>query len=584
MKSISKVLFGALMIASLGATYSCSSSDNNDDGGGGSITNGGETYSQQNDLTGVYQLDDYKLTLYSNNTFDVTNGTNSFNGVYCYSSPTLSLSGIKAGSTRSFSLDTGKTYTFQVTRDGNNVTLKNTETGDTFTMTFTGSAPESSEKLTAEQEKLFMESVARTFNQYFVSDEIKEYTTLYKELDNIKSGDLDDYMESLVKKTLTGSKDSSYCDIYQSSYYDYKSYTMKPLYYIYNYVITTETYDNVLNLANMQGQFTASAGSAWKKTSDTGDFQLTYTAKDGSQWVFAISHEGSTGEFSIPEFGDKDMVAPSYYSGVDKSSIQPGDSVVNYYHSWTNKYTTKYYNVPTKVTATLSHNGDTRLSINVNINKFENIKDKALSLIGQSNGNATVEMKTTGDAFKVATEFNYANGSQSTSSTLLTKGTKSLVKTEASATPVTSSNTTISNVTGANSTITIMNSLTIKASFSDGKYIAEAYNSSLKRPTCYDNVAVQNYVDNINGGLSVYVYNKASSSVEQCAIIAAITSKSGSYYYGNTRYNFKYYIYPALSFSDSTKYLFKDYFTQSIFQKVIDYAKDLRDNVKSMTK
>lgn len=530
------------LVMALGMT-ACSSSDDN--GGGGD---------NPQSIAGVYSIDSYTLTFYDNSTFSATDNATgkNYTGSYAYNAPDLILSGVVA--TRAFSLEEGKTYSFSVARSGNNLVLTNKETGEVITLNYVAEAPSADEQLTPDEERAYIEATARSLETFFVASEWQEFTDVAKEIQDVKTGPLNDFMEEFIVRTLTG---------YNKSGYQYSSGGQ-----VYSYIYNDEYYDELILISQVHGQFVASYGGTWEKVGSDAGVKFTYTDKNGAVWEASATCSGSTGKIRIDEWKTK---YGETINTVDFS--EENASVYNY------ERTSTLVDIPTQVNATLTRNGEVKVQTTVNISKFLNATDEhsQLSLFGQGAGTVDVMLQPIGDAFYVHVDFDYANGANSTVNATIKRGGTELVNLAANATPQAAAPQKIDNVNNASVVVSVLNRLTVHMSASEGKSVYEAYDNADDRHNRYDEEFVKNCANTINNGVSAYITNGPASTINQGTLRVAVRGKSD---YDRTRYE----LYPTLNFASGESYAFEDYFTEAYFKTVIDYAKQLGKDFENMVK
>lgn len=552
------------LVMALGMTACSSSSDDN---GGGS---------NPQSIAGVYSIDSYTLTFYDNSIFSaVDNATGkNYTGSYAYNAPDLILSGIVA--TRAFSLEEGKTYSFNVARSGNNLVLTNKETGEVLTLNYVSAAPSSEGQLSPDEERAYIEATARSFETYFVADEWQVFTEVAKELQDVDADALESYADELIEKTLVGTSK------YENSYYMYDRGEYNPstgsyisYYHLHTYIYNYSYYDRIFMASKAKGQFVASYGGKWEKVGSNEGLKATYTDKYGAVWVLDVTHSGSSGPIRIDEWMEyvDQTYGPSYTPTGNVIFGQPTSSTYNYDRN------SDLIDVPTQVTATLTRNGEVKNQTVVNISKFQNATDEhsQLSLFGQAAGTVDVMILPEGEPFYVHTDFDYANSTNSVVNTTVKRGGTELVNMAASATSQAAETQKLDNVYNASAIVSVLNRLTVHMSVAEGKSVADAYKDADSRQYRYDEAYVKNCANTINSGVSAYITNGPTSTINQGTLRVAVKSKDD---YRGTRYE----LYPTLNFADGSSYAFEDYFIESYFQSVIDYAEQLGKDFENMVK
>lgn len=573
MKSSVKLLLPLMLVASVGTFTSCSSSD--DSSGEVQVPSGNV---EANALAGVWNIENYTMTLYSNNTFDAVDNSTSKNyaGVYNYAGDVLSLSGV---TTRAFTLEEGKTYTFEVKKEGNKIVLIDTETKQTYTGTFVSEAPQpTTEYLSPAQEKAYIETQARNFENYFNANEWEEYAELGKQVYEVRDGDLNAIESDFVKNTMTSSTTSRHDEYeWMGGNYSENGYWMGDIYKVYTLAITKEYWDECLMVSNMAGEFTAMNGK-WVRTKTDGDLTFKFTSKDGAQWVLAVKKSGSTGAVYIDKDYEWDYSSWAPTIGSNDILVNKRDSVVKV----ADIFNTYYIDVPTHVTATLTRNGEERVKAVVNIDNFTNrdSSKKKLSLIGNSNGNASVYVKTLNEPFNVSTTFKYSDRNTTSFTAQITKGGKTLADMSAQCVPEAENSQALQNVTNINVRATVLGGLTADLTVSNFNEVADAFEQADENDT--EESVVVNAKNRINNCISGYIVNTPSSKTKQAELaVNVMPYERNEWYYdynaGEGRFKtVKFYeLTPVLRFYDSSTYAFPDYFTEKFFRGVIDKARDI---------
>ena len=530
------------LVMALGMSACSSSSDDN---GGGS--------DNPQSIAGVYSIDTYTLTFYDNSTFSATDNATgkNYTGSYTYNAPDLILSGVVA--TRAFSLEEGKTYSFNVERVGNSLVLTNKVTGEVMTLDYVAAAPPSDGQLTPDEERAYIEATARSLETYFVANEWQEFTDLAKEVQDVNANALDDFINEFVQRTLTGYNKWGY-------QYGYDQ--------VYSYVYIDNYYDKLVLLSQAYGQFQASYGGRWEKVGSDAGVKFTYNDSKGAVWVVNLTCSGSTGKIRIDEWKEK--------YGQEINTVDFDDTGVTPYVSGRDHL---LIDVPTQVTATLTRDGVTKMQTTVNISKFLNATDEhsQLSFLGQAAGTVDVMIQPTGEAFNVHVDFDYINNTNSTVNATVKRGNTELVNVAVNATPQASAPQEMDKVNNASAVVSVLNRLTVRMTVSEGKSVYDAYHDANNKRNRYDEQFVKNCANVINNSVSAYITNGPTSTVNQGTLRVAVKGKQD---YQGTRYE----LYPTLNFADGSSYAFEDYFTEAYFKSVIDYAEQLGKDFERMLK
>ena len=530
------------LVMALGMSACSSSSDDN---GGGS--------DNPQSIAGVYSIDTYTLTFYDNSTFSATDNATgkNYTGSYTYNAPDLILSGVVA--TRAFSLEEGKTYSFNVERVGNSLVLTNKVTGEVMTLDYVAAAPPSDGQLTPDEERAYIEATARSLETYFVANEWQEFTDLAKEVQDVNANALDDFINEFVQRTLTGYNKWGY-------QYGYDQ--------VYSYVYIDNYYDKLVLLSQAYGQFQASYGGRWEKVGSDAGVKFTYNDSKGAVWVVNLTCSGSTGKIRIDEWKEK--------YGQEINTVDFDDTGVTPYVDDRDHL---LIDVPTQVTATLTRDGVTKMQTTVNISKFLNATDEhsQLSFLGQAAGTVDVMIQPTGEAFNVHVDFDYINNTNSTVNATVKRGNTELVNVAVNATPQASAPQEMDKVNNASAVVSVLNRLTVRMTVSEGKSVYDAYHDANNKRNRYDEQFVKNCANVINNSVSAYITNGPTSTVNQGTLRVAVKGKQD---YQGTRYE----LYPTLNFADGSSYAFEDYFTEAYFKSVIDYAEQLGKDFERMLK
>ena len=528
-------------------------------------------------IVGVYSIDSYILTFYDNSIFSATDNATgkNYTGSYTYNAPDLVLSGVVA--TRAFSLEEGKIYSFNVAKSGSNLVLTNKETGEVMTLNYVLAVPSSEGQLSPDKERAYILTTARSLETYFVADEWQVFTEVAKELQDVDADAIESYADELFERTLAGMSKQEYSYyMYDRGEYDYNTGSYIYYYHLQTYILNYNYYDKVFMASKAKGQFVASYGGRWQKVGSEEGLKATYTDKRGAVWVLDITHSGSSGPVRIEKWKEY-----SDYTYND-SSIPTGNVIIGQPSTITYSYdqNSDLIDVPTQVTATLTRNGEIKTQVVINISKFQDATDEhsQLSLFGQAAGTVDVMLQPEGDAFNVHVDFDYVNNANSSVNASIKRGGAELVNLEANATSVASETQKLDNIYNASAVVSVLNRLTVHMNVSEGKSVADAYKDADSRQYRYDEAFVKNCANIINNGVTAYITNGPASSINQGVLAVSVKGKS-DYYYG-TRYE----LYPTLNFANGSSYAFEDFFIESYFQSVIDYAEQLGRDFERMLK
>jgi len=428
--------------------------------------------------------------------------------------------------------------------------LTNKETGEVITLNYVSAAPPADGQLTPDEERAYIEATARSLETYFVADEWKEFTDLANELQDVDADAIDDSMEDFIVRTLTGYNKSGYQNIGYNS--------------IYSSINIDNYYDKLILASQSHGQFVASYGGKWEKVGSDAGMKFTYTDKNGAVWEASATYSGSTGKIRIDEWKEK------YGQFINSVTFNEENASIYTY----DKYST-LIDFPTQINTTVTRNGEVKNQIIININKFQNATDEhsQLSFFGQAAGTVDVMFQPTGEAFNVHMDFDYVNGTNSTVNATVKRGRTELVNLSASAIPQASGVQKLDAVANASAVVSVLNRLTIHMTAAEGKSLYEAYDDADSYSNRYNEEFVKNCANTINNGLSAYITNGPTSTTNQGTLRVEVKSKSD---YNGTRYE----LYPTLNFTDGSSYAFEDYFIESYFQSVIDYAEKFFDDIE----
>lgn len=552
------------LVMALGMSACSSSSDDN---GGGS--------DNPQSIAGVYSIDTYTLTFYDNSTFSATDNATgkNYTGSYTYNAPDLILSGVVA--TRAFSLEEGKTYSFNVERVGKSLVLTNKETGEVMTLDYVAEAPSADEQLTPDEERAYIEATARSLETYFVANEWQIFTDAANEIRDVEGGEMEQYLRTLVTDALIAT------NTYESESYSYDRYdssTGTTYYHLYTYISKTEYYDRLIAATNAKGQFEASYNSKrWVQTGSADGLRATYTDSKGAVWVLNVTHSGSTGKIRLDEWKYRTDSYNKYTGQVPTGNVNLDGTPERYEYIYEREDI--LIDVPTYVDATLTCNGEVKNHTVVNISKFLNATDEhsQLSFLGQAAGTVDVMIQPTGEAFNVHVDFDYINNANSIVNATVKRGNTELVNVAVNATPQASAPQEMDKVVNGSATVTVLNRLTAHLTVTEGKSVYEAYHDANNKRNRYNEEVVKNCANVINNSVSAYITNGPTSTVNQGTLRVAVKGKQD---YQGTRYE----LYPTLNFADGSSYAFEDYFTEAYFKSVIDYAEQLGKDFERMLK
>lgn len=388
--------------------------------------------------------------------------------------------------------------------------------------------------LTPDDEKAFIKETFEQLSKYIVADEFTELISAAKQFNDVNADEVDDALSSVMTETLTGTR-----------------------------VGTISYYDRYIILSNLQGTYEAQAGGKWEKTSDTGDFTCKFTDNAGALWVFGIKATGLVAE-KVHLFTDDD----SYHY---------------YYPVWnnvTNSYSYEeykggevaeiYVDIPQNINVTFTCNGVSKVAIDINIDSFNETPDGAVqSLLTSCSGSATVSITPAADTYKCHTTFVYTPNGTPNVSTVLSKASVTLISVSGSADYTYAgddgkTNDRIENVTAQ---VDILGRLQVHATVTDVDKVDGEYRG-------FENLAdAEQKKTTINNYMNAYITNNGGT-VEQGKLqfdVNPYETYTYNYMEGYKKVQ-RYELVPVLCFSDNTSYAFVDYFTESYFKDLIDFA------------
>lgn len=397
--------------------------------------------------------------------------------------------------------------------------------------------------LSPDDEKSFLEETSRVFMSYFNANEFEEMSNVAKQIRDLGDDDDDnDAYSSLGKSSVA--KKSSDSDDDDDDIEDWiEDIMVKTLtasgtseYWPYNY----EYYDALIKASNVKGTYEASYTSGkWVRTKTTGDATINYTDKNGAKWTLTVvPSDGIKGEV----YGGKDR----RYSGYKETRYD---------------FT---FEVPGKVTALLTRQGQTQVSAELIVNSL-NIKDQGKNTWPTVMSSANGTFHATVLAYDINTSFNYAPNSGNSVSATVKKGNTTLVTVNAKGTnSINSSKNEFENGKNITADIDVLGRVQLHATCSDAKTFSDASNRADENDDEED--VVKDCAKKMNSVFSAYITNNGGSK-EQGTIKISTTSEKDYYTY--------YYLTPTINFSDGTYYDFDEYFSEKYFQKVIDMYNQL---------
>ena len=370
--------------------------------------------------------------------------------------------------------------------------------------------------LSPDAEKSFLEETSRVFMSYFNANEFEDMSNAAKQISDLDDDDVNDWVDDIMEKTLTASGNSEY--------------------WPYNY----EYYVALIKASNVKGTYEASYTSGkWVRTKTTGDATINYTDKNGAKWTLTVvPSDGIKGEV----YGGKDR----RYSGYKETRYD---------------FT---FEVPGKVTALLTRQGQTQVSAELIVNSL-NIKDQGKNTWPTVMSSANGTFHATVLAYDINTSFNYAPNSGNSVSATVKKGNTTLVTVNAKGTnSINSSKNEFENGKNITADIDVLGRVQLHATCSDAKTFSDASNRADENDDEED--VVKDCAKKMNSVFSAYITNNGGSK-EQGTIKISTTSEKDYYTY--------YYLTPTINFSDGTYYDFDEYFSEKYFQKVIDMYNQL---------
>lgn len=375
-----------------------------------------------------------------------------------------------------------------------------------------------STKLSPDKEKEFLEETSRVFLSYFDATEFDEVSNVLKQMGDLDGDVFDEWLDDAMEDSLTYS---------YSGYYAY------------------EMYDALIRASNLKGAYKGSYTSGtWVRANTMGDeFTLTYTDRNNAVWVLTIAHSDDVkGRLYTGEYGRYSGTKDQYY-----------DITVE---------------VPAKVTATLTRQGETKAMAEINVDNMS-VVDGQPSVVSTINGRGKFSLLT----YSSSTDFSYAPNKGSSVSFSLQKGSTTLLDCSISGTPrINVHEEEI--IGGKNITvkIDILGRVQIHASCSDTQSYSDAIDRADENEEDAD--IVTECANHANSVLTAYITNN-NGSQQQAELKLSRTSEED---YGDTYYS----LTPTLNFSDGTSYAFEEYFTERYFQSVIDTFNKIIDDFEGL--
>lgn len=377
-----------------------------------------------------------------------------------------------------------------------------------------------SSTLSANEEKQFIEETSRLFLGYFDAAEFNEISTALKQIGD-KDGDVfDSWMYDAME------------DITQTWYYS-------------GYYASHAYYDALIRASNIKGSFSTSYSSnSWTQTSSTGDFTLTFTDRNNAVWVLKVVPSGKTmGRFNADNAYDRETIDTD------------------------GKYKEEHYDltleVPERVTATLTRQGVTQASADLQISNLNLGDDGKVSAMSRATATAVINVL----AFNTNVSFSYSPNSGSSISATLKKGDTTIFNFSVKGTPRVDDDE-LSNATNVTGTFDVLGRLQAHVTCTDIKTLADALDKAGEND--YDGDIVSACAATANGAFTAYITNNGGSAQQATIKLSRTSEKSYGYTY--------YELTPTINFSDGTSYAFYDYFTKSYFQAVIDtYNRIVKD-------
>ncbi len=348
------------------------------------------------------------------------------------------------------------------------------------------------------KEKQYIESVGQEFAKLFRASDYQDIADLGNELDVV---DADGIFEDFIESTEKG-------------------------------------YDEIdlIKLANIKGSFVGSyKDRSMKRTSTTGDLNITYTASDSKKWVLSVSHSGNLGTVTLAE--DRDY----YYSGG------------RYY----NYITTTKMEIPKTVKVKLTKGSETVAEANLTINNLT-ITDGEPSIASKMSYTLSSKVKD----FEVTSNAEYNPGGKATVKATVKKSGKTVttVNVEGNSS-MSKGEISNGNVTSLN--VCILEKLNVKGSVKDIKSLSDALDEADEN---YDNESTfDRWLKNANSYIDLGLYN--NNPTKQAKIILG---KDASRDYWGGSYHTHFEIVPMIEFTDGTSYSFEEYFDKNNFRNLID--------------
>lgn len=318
-----------------------------------------------------------------------------------------------------------------------------------------------------------------------------------------------------------------------------------------DFIQTTEKgYDEIdlIKLANIKGTFVGSyKEKSMKRTSTTGDLNITYTASDNKKWVLSVSHSGNLGTVTLDEDWDY------YYSG-----------------GRYNEYiTTTKMEIPKAVKAKLTKDSETIAEVNLTINDLT-ITNEEVSQTSKASYTLSSKVKD----FEVTSNAIYNPSGATTVKATVKKGKTTVATVDVEGNSSISKGE-VSNGNANSINVCILDKLNVKGSIKDVKNLVDALDEANENE--YNETNFDRWLKNANSYIDLGLYN--NNPTKQAKVI--LGKDADKDYWGGS-YHTYYRIVPMIEFTDGTSYSFEEYFDETTFKNLMDEVEKIINDFEKL--
>lgn len=464
-----------------------------------------------------------------------------------------------------------------------------------------------------------------------VIDVIRYANDNYIDKDGYKDDAVSDFFDNAMDLLTTVNKNpikesgETYEYISKYYYYDYNNSEFdQDKYYIHRYEEKVNGYFiKLFKASSFYTHFYAGEKGWVEEPGNYNDLQFTFNDKDGKLCVLSAKASGKEQIVHVTRDNDWD-----YYDefGYEVKPIWVEKDTVLTYETWTYNPETGeerreeksvkvdgYYlrktvesydvndiqvSVPEKVVMTLTREGNTLISTEVNLN-LAGIENNRIN-INKTNLGLTTKTKISGTEI-VVNKFDYKNGEKSDYSIYSTingkklyeisgeflsnidfKGDQNYQYIEDLLEEVFEDyDTNIKNFTGIVCNVNFLGELQVKAAVSDAKKVISLFDDAEDHDT--DENYYKSKIDEINKYLNMGLYYYGGSTLQAKIRLEAFQdedeewwySENGEYGHTSTPY---WYAEPVIEFDGGQTYSMDDYFNEDDFRKLVDLIEEIGDD------